>query len=210
MSKTEFNDIQKDAIVELINIGIGRAAEALAQIVSEEVQLAVPNVEFIDYGELGIHLRAIDNDEPSVIMQKFNGEFSGNALLLFPETSGMSLVRAMLRDTVSDDQISDLEEEALMEIGNIILNACFGQLADLLSTRLDGEVPNYLHESVDGVLKKSCSSPGHEEAMQVMLLQVDFSLAASDTKGFVVFIMDVASMETFKVKIEAYLKTLFG
>ncbi len=210
MTHITFNDLQKDAIIELINLGIGRAADALAQMISEEVHLSVPNVEFIDYSDLSTHLRTIDDHKPSVIMQQFNGDFSGNALLLFPESSGMSLVRAMLRDTVSDDQISDLEEEALMEIGNIILNACFGQLADLLSTRLDGEVPSYLRESVDGVLEKTSQSNKSKEITQVMLLQVDFSLSQSETKGFVVFIMDVASMEAFKVKVEAYLKKLFG
>jgi len=210
MADIEFNDLQKDAIIELINLGIGRAADALAQMISEEVHLSVPNVEFINYSDLPSHLRTIDDHKPSVIMQQFNGDFSGNALLLFPESSGMSLVRAMLRDTVSDDQISDLEEEALMEIGNIILNACFGQLADLLSTRLDGEVPSYLRENVDIVLEKSSGRKNKEEITQVMLLQVDFSLSQSETKGFVVFIMDVASMEAFKLKVEAYLKKLFG
>ena len=39
-----------------------------------------------------------------------------------------------------------------------------------------------------------------------MLLKVNFSLAASNTQGFVVFIMDVNSMETFKMKVDAYLK----
>ncbi len=91
MAQIEFSELQKDAVIELINMGIGRAADALAQMINEEVQLSVPNVEFINYSELSAHLSSIDDNEPSVISQQFNGDFSGNALLLFPESSGMSL-----------------------------------------------------------------------------------------------------------------------
>lgn len=210
MSEVEFTEIQKDAVIELINMGIGRAASALADMISEEVHLSVPNVEFTDYQSLGVHLEQIDNKEPSVIMQQFNGDFSGNAILLFPESSGMTLVRKMLKDSVSEEQISELEEEALTEIGNIILNACFGQLAELLSTQLDGDVPLYLRDAVDRIVEKGRPSVASESATKVMLLQVDFSLLSSNTKGFVIFLMDVESMHTFRNKIDHYLKSLFG
>jgi chemotaxis protein CheC len=210
MTDIEFSDIQKDAVIELINLGIGRAASALEDMIQEEVHLSVPDVEFSDYASLGEELEQIDNKEPSVIMQQFNGDFSGNAILLFPEQSGMSLVRRMLKDSASEEQISELEEEALTEIGNIILNACFGQIAELLSTELAGDVPHYLREQVEGILKKGRPKNGTPKSTKVMMLQVNFSLLSSETKGFVVFLMDVESMHTFKQKIDDYLDSLFG
>ncbi|TQV89754.1 chemotaxis protein CheC [Aliikangiella coralliicola] len=209
MNGVEFNELQRDSIIELINLGIGRAADALAQIVSEEVHVAVPSVKFIQYKNLVEHLREIDDCEPSVVAQRFSGDFSGNALLIFPRKSGATLVNLMLRDTVSDDQISDLEEEALAEIGNIILNACFGLLAELLSTQLDGDLPTYIRANAEKILEQNINEI-NDETVQVMLLQVDFSLASSKTKGFVVFAMDVASMETFKAKVDSYLANIFS
>ncbi len=210
MSAVTFNEIQKDAIIELINLGIGRAADALAQMIKEEVLLSVPDIEFVKYSQLGDYLSTIDNQQPSVVMQEFKGEFNGNALLVFPESSGMSLVRQMLTETVSDDEISELEEEALIEIGNIILNACFGQVADLLSTRLNGEIPVFINRDIDTILAEEKSIKSDKDNTYIMLLQVDFSMKSSNTRGFVIFIMDVISMNIFKQKIEAYLKKVLG
>jgi chemotaxis protein CheC len=38
------NELQHDALTELINIGVSRAAKSLAQIISHEVVLSVPSV----------------------------------------------------------------------------------------------------------------------------------------------------------------------
>ncbi len=45
-------DLQRDAISELLNIGMGRAANALSQMANAEVQLSVPFVYLmpVNYG----------------------------------------------------------------------------------------------------------------------------------------------------------------
>ena len=131
-------------------------------------------------------------------------------MLIFPENGGMSLVRQMLQNTVESDNISEFEEEALLEIGNIILNACFGQLGNLLTTDLDGALPIYLRASAESILSEATVYVGDAKPSQTMLLQVDFSLRNSQTKGFVLFTMDVNSLETFKHKVDEYLHKIFG
>jgi len=210
MADIAFTEIQQDAIVELVNMGIGKAAEALSQIIHDEVHLSVPHIEFVHHNELLDHIKKIDNKTPSAVMQKFVGDFTGNATLIFPESSGMTLVRQMLRGTVNDENIGALEEEALLEIGNIILNACFGQLGNLLSTDLDGALPDYLRSSPEEVLERTEMAANVLVDGQTMLLQVDFSLDDNKTQGFVMFTMNVDSLSTFIEKVDVYLKKLFG
>ena len=54
--------------------------------------------------------------------QAFRGEFSGWALLIFPESNSLELVRAVAGSGLPFEDILELEHEALAEIGNIILN----------------------------------------------------------------------------------------
>ena len=206
-----FSELEKDATIELINQGIGRAADALARMIKEEVHLSVPNIDFVGFDQLGEHLKTIDSDQPSVIFQHFKGDFSGNALLVFPEECGLLLVRQMLADTSIDENISELEEDALLEIGNIILNACFGQLAELLSTRLDCDIPLFIHTDIAEALEQvKIESKKLCDDQFIMLLQVDFLVQSIEMNGFVAFIMDQNSMDVFKSKVETYLKNLFN
>lgn len=208
MTCVEFTELQKDAITELVNMGIGRAASGLSQMIASEVFLSVPDIEFIQYADIDTRFSQLSDDRSSVVVQYFHGDFSGNALLVFPESSGKALLRKMLKDKVTENDINHLEEEGLTEIGNILLNACFGQLAELLSTQLDSDVPYFKSDNFINILKH-CLIKSEEALSQIMLLQVDFSLSTSDKKGFVVFVMDVSSMKVFKQKVEEYLGNLF-
>jgi len=210
MSDIIFTELQQDAIVELVNMGIGKAAEALSQIIHDEVHLSVPHIEFVHHDDLLEYMRKIDNQTPSAVMQTFTGDFSGSATLIFPGSSGMSLVRQMLQGTINPEGMEELEEEALTEIGNIILNACFGQLGNLLSTDLDGALPSYLRSSAEEILDQTEMAAHVADDGQTMLLQVDFSLNDNETKGFVMFTMNVDSLVTFRDKVDLYLNKIFG
>ena len=209
MSEVAFSDLQQDAITELVNLGIGRAADALSQMVSEEILLSVPEIVFTNARDLQERLNTTYKAAPAVISQCFSGDFSGNALLVIPDDSVSPLVEKMLRNTSVGEEVETYTEDALLEIGNIVLNACFGQLGDLLSTQLDSGLPEKIGLNLSTLFNDDKTEPV-DYLMQVMLLQVDFSMSLEKSNGFVVFIMSVASMQNFKQKIDSYLVSLFN
>jgi chemotaxis protein CheC len=44
----ELSELQHDALVEIFNIGVGQAARAMSEIVSEEVTMSVPSIRFLN------------------------------------------------------------------------------------------------------------------------------------------------------------------
>ena len=73
--------------------------------------------------------------------QDFAGPFSGRALLIFPETNSLELVRAVVGRELALEDIVDLEDEALAETGNIILNSWVATIANLLKSALKMSLP---------------------------------------------------------------------
>ena len=73
------------------------------------------------------------------MQQSFEGPFSGRALLIFPEAQSLELVRSIVGAEHSLEDVIDLEQEALAETGNIILNACLATIANV-STALHANV----------------------------------------------------------------------
>jgi hypothetical protein len=63
------------------------------------------------------------------VRQDFSGVFSGRALLIFPEASSLELVRVVVGRQLALEDIVDLEDEALAETGNIILNSWVATIA---------------------------------------------------------------------------------
>ena len=131
---TELTEIERDAISEIANMGVSRAAASLRQMVGEQVLLSVPNVRIVSRQEAA---GLVERGSPNLVavQQSFEGPFSGRALLIFPQAQSLELVRSIVGAEHSLEDIIDLEQEALAETGNIILNACLATIANVLAGR---------------------------------------------------------------------------
>ncbi|MEW4983951.1 MAG: chemotaxis protein CheC [Cycloclasticus sp.] len=195
------DEIHLDALGELLNIGMGAAAAALSTMVQQEVLLTVPIIRIVPSSEVASQL---DDNPPNTVCgvkQSFSGEFSGDALLLFSEEKSLSLVRAVVGDSIPLEELSEMEEEAITEIGNIILNACISSLANIFNDYLDSALPEYLHEELELLFEEKESN-----ANFVLLLRMSFNIAEQDITGYVTFIMDINSI----IKVKAQINKMLG
>lgn len=198
-------ETERDAVTELLNIAIGHAAASLSQLVEDEVHLSVPFVDFLTPAQAAARLEDETQGADSVaVRQHFEGTFYGDILLIFPEKRSLDLVRHMLGDDVPLDQLTELEQEALLEVGNIILNACLGSLANQLRMPVEGSLPVYVRGRGATILDQAGAKaqPDHEEL--VMFLHVDFSLLKKDVHGYLAFVMDIVSARHFVEAVQAY------
>lgn len=198
-------ETERDAVTELLNIAIGHAASSLSQLVEDEVHLSVPFVDFLAPSQAAIRLEEETQGADSVaVRQHFEGQFYGDILLIFPEKRSLDMVRHMLGDDVPLEQLTELEQEALLEVGNIILNACLGSLANQLGMPVEGSLPIYVRGRGAHILDLGPpkAEAGHEEL--VMFLHVDFSLKKKDVNGYLAFVMDIVSARHFVDAVQAY------
>lgn len=202
MTFSTLNDLENDAFSEIINIGMGRAAKSLSEMVNDEVKLSVPSFSVVSSNRAITLLDELAEGNISGVTQDFSGTLNGRAMLLFPEEHSLNLVRLLLKDAVPLDMMSEMEKEALMEVGNIILNACFGTVSNTLDFDLNSTIPDFLNGSSAALFASSSSES------EVLMLKVDFSLPMHDIRGFVTFIMNIDSSEILKEKIRAYVRNL--
>lgn len=199
-------ELEHDAVTEILNIAIGQAADSLSRLIGDEVTLSVPFVDFLSPEQGAERLdMATGRFECVAIRQQFRGSFSGDILLIFPEDKSLDLVRSMLSDAVPLDQLTELEQEALLEVGNIILNACLGSLANQLGIAIESSLPVYIRGRGAQILDSS-----HVTTELVMFLQVDFSLARKGGRGYLAFVMDIASACNFSDAVTACVRRMIG
>lgn len=197
----ELNELQRDALGEIFNIGVGRAASSLSQIVNDEVLLSAPSVQLVKGKEATQLLLGRELRQLSTVSQTFSGPFSAEATLVFPETNALEIVRLMVGPHMSIEELSEFEQEAMCEVGNIILNACMSSLADLFHITFDSTLP--LHRFGD----VSSMSIVHQETEHVILvLQVDMTISQQRIQGHILFLLSVGSMCSLFNCLDQYLK----
>jgi len=193
-----------DAVAEVLNIGMGSAASSLSEMINEEVKLSVPAVEFVTRLVAANHISDKAKTDVSGVHQNFSGAFGGDAMLIFPEEQSLELVRAVLQqDDITLEDLTEMEQEAMTEIGNVILNSCLCSMADMFGKEMRGEIPEFVHGSVEQVFSDE-GGLVHTEAI-VLLLNMDFSVDKKNIQGYVTFLMDVAEVKQFKLSIQEFL-----
>jgi chemotaxis protein CheC len=196
-------ELQRDTITELLNIGMGRAAAALSEMVGEEVALTVPFVEVLSRRDAAGLVRDKGCERIVAVLQEFSGLFWGNTLLVFPEEKSLDLVHSLIQDTFPLDIMTEMEQEALMEIGNITLNACIGSIANVLQSEVSSSLPSFLRGPCEDIFGAKDGVQMHDET--VMFLRMDFALHTRAMHGCVVFLMDSDAMRLLREHIDQFL-----
>lgn len=199
------SELQRDAITELLNIGMGRAASALSKMVSEEVHLSVPSVEVLSRIEAAHKINGNPRKRIAAVRQHFQGPFWGDAILLFPQEKSLELVRILLREeNIPLETLTELERDALTEVGNIILNSCLSSLGDMLNYEVTSHLPIFITGTATEVLENDNVHTTQQDDV-VMFLRMDFALRSKDISGYVAFILEIPSIAQFKLRIHQYL-----
>jgi chemotaxis protein CheC len=184
---------QQDALVELINIGFGRAAAALSKLTGHRVQLEVPQVVMCPIDEMADRLRPMLADEIATVHQIFSGPVSGDALLVLDQHSA-----AILKELLTDEPALPLEidrsaREVVTEIGNIVLNACLGTFGNLLKVQVSFSVPHLTLDTLESVV--GSVAVDRQGLRYALIIHSSFRLRNSSLTGYLVIVLGVASIE---------------
>ncbi|HAP44010.1 MAG TPA: chemotaxis protein CheC [Spirochaetaceae bacterium] len=149
-----FSSLELDALQETMNIGFGQAAAALSEVIDLHVVLHVPKITQIDSANIADFVQG-EIDDPaaySMVEQFFFGRFSGTSFLVLPEKESRKLVELFQIEATPErdaQPLDSLEKEIVIEIGNIIIGACVGKVAEILRDIVSYEPPRYITGPID-------------------------------------------------------------
>jgi chemotaxis protein CheC len=191
----ELDELERDALTELANLGVSRAATSLRAMVGKQVLLSVPAVAIVTRDNAARFMGMHGASNLVAVHQAFAGDFSGRALLIFPEANSLELVRAVAGEDLPIEDIIELEQEALAETGNIILNGCLATIANTLRRSLTVSLP----EIVRGKGADFLNLPGACGAEDIVLfLYIDFSVNDRNIRGYIAMLMDLSSLQSLR------------
>jgi chemotaxis protein CheC len=97
--------------------------------------------------------------------------------------------------------MTELEREALLEVGNVILNACLSCVADMLEQEITNSLPHYLEAEPAELVKVLVTNPD----WYVIFLHIDFRVQRHNMRGDIVLVLDVPAADAFGVAVNKLL-----
>jgi chemotaxis protein CheC len=203
----ELSELELDALTELVNLGVSTAAVSLREIVREEVILSVPKVALVSREGAISNLGENEAARLVGVHQDFEGDIKGRALLIFPEKKSLELVRAVVGGELSLEDMVELEQEALAETGNVLLNGCLATIANQLGRSLWISLPEVIYgEGADFF----CIAGESKDSDRVLFIHINFAVRQRDLQGYIAMLLDMPSLVVLKQLIASFIERVAG
>ena len=203
---TFLSELEVDALTELVNIGVSRAAASLRQMVGRQVMLSVPSIEVTSRRTAAALMSEREVGPLVAVSQDFDGAFGGRALLIFPEANSLALARAVTGDELDGEDLAELEEEALKETGNVVLTNCLATMANMLERPVAMSIPHVMRRDGASLFDPDPAVSGGA----VLFLYINFAIQDRDIRGYLAVLMDVPSLENLRVVIADFIAKVVG
>ena len=188
------NRVDHDALTELFNIGLHKAAAALSELTGQRIIVDLPRLWVCPIEETHVRLRELIEGELATVHQVFMGSVSGDAVLVL-EYENASRLAALLTqgDVAMDGRLDQSAREVLVEVGNVILSSCLSAFGDMLQVAVSFSVPRIHVESLEGLLRSLRVES--DEMHYTLLAATRFRLSEGEVGGYLMIAVGLSSLD---------------
>ena len=198
----KLESLDADALSELFNIGLHRAAASLSELTSQRIIVDLPQLWVCPMEEMHDRLATLMAGELATVHQVFTGAMTGDAVLVLHYENAARLAELMTQGSVATGgRLDQSAREVLSEVGNIILGSCLSSFGDMLRVSVSFAVPRIHVESVGDLLRSLVVDDG--ELQIALLAATRFRLTTAEVGGYLIIGIGLTSLELIASGLKA-------
>ena len=199
MSATSFNEMEFDAIGEIMNISLGSSATAVSTLLGTKVNITTPIVQVLTKDDFDFQ-----DLEPAVGVEiSYVKGLSGKSVMLFSRNDVRVIVSMMMGAEIPEEEfvMDEINASAIREAMNQMMGASATALSEFLGTTVDISTP-ISYEIDDGNAFKDKYFDGSEDSVVIRFtLEIEGKLSSE--------FINIMSVDLVKRLLEPF-KAQFG
>lgn len=194
----ELNDVELDLAKEIINIGLGKAADSMAFFTKEKVFIRSFDVKLKDASSVRELSKKDKGELLYVLTTEVKGELGGICYLIFSEKEVNELLKVSLPTSVLEDKekLEVMSEAILLEMDNIIVASVITQFSNFFDYNTYGDVPSLSITPSNGfsqILESTCKSVDY-----ILNFKSEFTTTGIDVNPEFIWLLDNKYIEGVK------------
>ncbi|GAC1357556.1 MAG: chemotaxis protein CheC [Vulcanimicrobiaceae bacterium] len=187
----KLNELQKDALKEVGNIGAGHAATALSQLLNTKINLTEPRIDVIKFRDLATRV-GHENRVIAALHMYVRGEAPGQMVVIFDREQALDFVNVFIKRIIGDIQVFDsIVDSTLKELGNIIAGAYLTAIIQLTGINLLPSVPTLSYGTIQAAFRTLMSILPDQD---VFLIESSFLDKEKHVSGQFILIPETGSL----------------
>ena len=196
----EFTAVQKDALQELANIGAAHSATTLSQMLDSQIGMSVPAIDIVDIANVGDFLT---DELTTMIVFELQGDIphGGFLILHFPRDSAVRTAHIMQGDKSAPLTFSEMDQSAIVEVGNIMVSSFLSASSDLLGMNMLPSPPvlvvDMAHAAITSLIAQMTV-----EVDDVILFRVQLTSDEHHIAGNILIFLEVSALQAIAQRLE--------
>ena len=180
----DLDEISRDILKEIGNIGTGNAVTALSQMLMHPVDIAVPDLKILKYQEVCSLLDSADELQTGIMF-----------LFLLSETFTMMVLNKILGEEEREFlNPGEMERSLICELGNIMCGSYINALASVMDLKLEVSVPDVCIDMGGAILSVPLSR-FLRVSDDILMIDNLFHLGGESFLGRILFIPEPDSLD---------------
>lgn len=186
-----YTNIQLDALKEIMNIGGGKAATTISQMVGSVIRMRVPDVNILSYDELYDQVMS-DDQEVYTVLSSISGELKGAMLFVITDLAAQKISSLMMG---TDQNVTEkVKVSAVSELTNIVSSSFLTSIGGLLKKEVKPEVPVSSFDMFGAVIS-SAYMEFEQFGDEIMVIRNEFSYDSNYLEASLYFIPELGVID---------------
>ena len=145
---------------QLAKEGAGNAADQIGMMTGLDTNVDVSRLRFVPLAGVP---KQVGNDQFVGVVFELTGLPSGYLVVLFGEASATTIANAMMPGGGVEDEIGEMTEGAIKELGNIMTSGFIDGWANVLQTSIEHSPPNFVHDMGESIMSPVVGKLGQQQ-----------------------------------------------
>lgn len=196
----DLSSMQLDVLKEVGNIGSGNAAAALSNMIHKDVLIEMPSVKLVGFQE-AVDCAGGAEEVVAGILVRMSGDIEGIILLLLETQFSKIILDSFFGETDFDLlNLSEVQESALSEVGNIMASSYVGAIAQLAGINVSVVAPMMQVDMLGALMSVPVIEFG-EVGDKLLFIDKKLKIDCKSIKSTMMLIPTVKSLENIMTKL---------
>ena len=190
----DLTPMQLDALREVGNMGAGNAATAFSTMLNKRIDMTVPQVALLPFDQVADTMGGAEGLVAGVYLE-ISGSAPSDILFVLPSQSALVLVEMLTGSShdPGENELSDMDQSALKEIGNILTGSYLNALAMFTGLDMAPSVPALAYDMAGAIVDQVLIQVGQVDDYAI-IIETEFFEEERVVKGHFFLIPNPGSL----------------
>lgn len=186
--------LEIDTLKEIGSMGASHAANSLSTMIGEKVTIEVPRLEVIPVEQIPNFIGGPEEHATGVFV-KYHGDLDATFMVLFPLRASIEVAEVILgRHDERRNELTEMEESAIQEIGGMMASHFANALSDFLGFRIMPTSPALSCDMAGAMLDFLTVDVG-QKTEETILFSTTFHSSSKVITGYMFLAPEVRSLK---------------